>query len=401
MSNKKNVLFLGNSGFPYGLAEVQKILLISKCLVSTGNNVTVVCNTGVHKKKDHPEMTETGEFQGIHYIYTSGTPFYHEHLISRNLLKIKGAVKEIQLIIRRARDKKLDYAILSTHQFFSVFIYFILSRLFGFKVILNYVEYSSGIKKEWYRFRTILNDKLFDKYAPLLADGILPISEFLINHLKKIAPKKSYFKIPGLTDYDRYNDIETLEQDKYFLFCGAANYKETVFFIIDSFAALNSCGKDLSLFLVINGNPNDVKDIKDYINSNVKKDSIKFFTKLSDKQLTTYYKNALALLIPLRPTFQDIARFPHKIGEYLGSGNPVISTNIGEVKYYFKDMGEMLIADEYNIDKFAAKMQSVIDDPEAAKKIGEQGKKLGLSIFHYQTKAPEINNFLDKFNHKQ
>ena len=66
--------------------------------------------------------------------------------------------------------------------------------------------------------------------------------------------------------------------------------------------------------------------------------------------------------------------FPHKIGEYLASGNPVISTNYGEVKYYFTDMKNMLIAESYNIDEYATKMQFVIDNPALVKKIGIEGK---------------------------
>ena len=72
------------------------------------------------------------------------------------------------------------------------------------------------------------------------------------------------------------------------------------------------------------------------------------FSNLTNRALNDLYKNAIALLIPLRPTLQDEARFPHKIGEYLASGNPVISTNYGEVKHYFQDGHDMLIASRYD-----------------------------------------------------
>ena len=107
------------------------------------------------------------------------------------------------------------------------------------------------------------------------------------------------------------------------------------------------------------------------------------------------YKNAIALLIPLRPTFQDIARFPHKTGEYLASENPVISTNYGEVKYYFKDMENMLLADRYDIILFAKKMQFVITNPMEAKKIGKHGKAVASHIFDYRANATVINDFLN------
>ena len=103
----------------------------------------------------------------------------------------------------------------------------------------------------------------------------------------------------------------------------------------------------------------------------------------------------MALLIPLRPTFQDIARFPHKIGEYLASGNPVISTNYGEVKYYFRDMDNMLIAENYDVQEFAEKMQYVINNINEVKRIGLNGKELALKQFNYQAQGEVIDKFLN------
>ena len=149
------------------------------------------------------------------------------------------------------------------------------------------------------------------------------------------------------------------------------------------------------MYLIINGDENNIIEIRKYISNNLQKDNIKLFSKLTEKQLNIYYKNAIALLIPLRPTLQDRARFPHKIGEYLASGNPVISTNYGEVKYYFKDMENMLIADSYDINLFAAKMEFVINNPIEGQRIGMNGKNTASLIFDYRSQATVINNFLD------
>jgi glycosyltransferase involved in cell wall biosynthesis len=394
MASGKSIVYLGFSEFPYGLAEVQKIILISKSLLLTGNYVTVICKNGTHNKTDHPELKVRGIYENIEYLYTSGSSFRNEHFVKRRLFEIKGVINEFLLFRKRKKNNKLDYAILSTHSFSSILFYYILSKFFGFKTILNYVEYYSGRKKKWFQIGKRLNDKLFDKYAPSLANAVFPISEFLINHIKEVSPGKKYLKIPGLTDFQKYNDIEILKDQKYFLFCGDAGYKEIIQFIIDSFGLLNN-NTSILLYLVINGHENNIIEIKKYISNHLQKDKIKLFSKLTEKQLFTYYKNAIALLIPLRPTFQDIARFPHKTGEYLASGNPVISTNYGEVKYYFKDMENMLLADSYDINLFAEKMQFVINNPIVTQKIGMQGKNIASHIFDYRTRAAVINDFLN------
>jgi glycosyltransferase involved in cell wall biosynthesis len=393
MLNKKYVVYLGSSGFPYGLAENQKVILISKCLLLTGNAVTIICHSAVHRKSDHPDMKACGNFENIEYVYTIGSPFRDKNSIKQNLLLIKGVVNEFFLLNKMKKAGKLDFAILNTHNFYKILFYSIVSKLIGFKTVLNYVEFFSGVKKKWFRPDIWLNDKLYDQYAPVLADSVFPISEFLIQHIKKISPGKNFLKIPVLTDFERYNDLESLQVPKYFLFCGSASYTEIIKFIIDSFNRLNNTST--LLYLVINGEESEINEIKKYIGNTIQKDNIKIFSRLTDRQLSSYYKHAIALLIPLRPTFQDIARFPHKIGEYLASGNPVISTNYGEVKHYFRDMENMLLADNYDVKFFSEKMQFVIDNPGVAKSIGAKGKDAACPIFDYRNKAASIDIFLN------
>ncbi|MBS1608619.1 MAG: glycosyltransferase [Bacteroidetes bacterium] len=394
MKRKKSIVYLGYHSFPYGLAEVQKIILISKSLLLTGNKVTIIGRNGTHNKKDHPELTAHGFYENIEYIYASGSSFRDEKFLNRRLWKIKGFINEIRVLRKRKKKNELDYAILSTRSFSSTVYYSILAKLIGFKTILNYVEYYSAMKKKPSEIGKRLNDSLFDKYGTSVTSATFLISEFLINHMKKVSPDKKYLKIPGLTDFEKYNGIEFNTGEKYFLYCGAAGYKEIIKFCIDAFGILKS-NRPSYLYLVINGTDADMQEVKNYINSHLKKDLIKVYSKLSEKQLYTYYKNAAALLIPLRPTFQDFARFPHKTGEYLASGNPVISTNYGEMKIYFKDMENMFLAESYDVNQFAEKMQFVIDEPEKAEKIGQRGKSVASRIFDYRNVAKEIDSFLE------
>lgn len=394
--SKKNIVYLGCSGFPHGLAEIQKIILISKGQIKTGNTVTVICKRGMHNKEDRPDMQPCGNFEGIEYIYPGGSPFRHPNFFKRNYLKVKGVVNEFLLLKKLKREGKIDDAILSTHSYYAVLWYCFLGKTIGFKTVLNYVEYYSGVKKKWFQFDKWLNDQLYDMYAPRLVDSVFLISEFLIGHLKKISPKKKYLKIPNLTDVSRFNGIETVKGPDYFLFCGDAGYFEIIKFIIDAFEKLKT--DSAFLYLVINGKDPDKEVVKQYIGQSSSKDRIKFLSRLTDRELSTYYKNSMALLIPLRPTFQDKARFPHKIGEYLASGSPVISTNYGEVKYYFKDMENMLIADSYDVDQYAGKMQFALDNKEAVAQIARKGQNIAFDQFEYTLNGERISNFLNELN---
>ncbi|MGN6196967.1 MAG: glycosyltransferase [Ginsengibacter sp.] len=394
MQKKKSIVFLGFSDFPYGLAEAQKIILISKSLLLKQNKVTVIARNGTYRKDQNPELKAEGVYENIIYKYVSGSCHRNDSFVKRRMYELKGKINEFMLLKKMKKEHNLDFAILSTRSFSLIVYYSFLAKIFGFKAILNYVEYYTAIKKEKHQLGKRLNDFLFDNYAPSLTNIVFPISEFLINQCQKRSPSKPILKIPGLTDFSRYENIESKDSEKYFLFCGYAGYKEIILFIIDAFELVSD--RSYFLYLVINGSENDRQEIENYILIKSKKEKIKTFTKLSQKDLFTYYKNAKALLIPLRPTFQDIARFPHKTGEYLASENPVISTNYGEVKNYFTDMENMLLAASYDVNLFVEKMQFVIDYPEESKRIGLSGMKMAARLFDYRYKAEELDNFLNK-----
>jgi glycosyltransferase involved in cell wall biosynthesis len=98
----------------------------------------------------------------------------------------------------------------------------------------------------------------------------------------------------------------------------------------------------------------------------------------------------------MRPTLQDAARFPHKIGEYLAAGNPIITTNFGEIVHYFQNEETALIAEEYDVSQYADKMLFVLNNPEKAKEIGLKGKEMGLREFDYLQYGPRLLNFFRK-----
>ena len=187
-SARKRIVYLGFSSFLYGRAESQKIILISKSLIFSDNNVTVVCRNGTHNKLQHPAIKPKDKFDGIQYLYASGSCYRSNNFFKRRLYEIKGKINEFLTLWGMKRNRRLDYAILSTRRFSSILYYVILSKIFGFKTILNYVEYYSAFKKKKFQFRKRLNDQLFDYYAPRAVSAVFPISEFLIQHILAIAP---------------------------------------------------------------------------------------------------------------------------------------------------------------------------------------------------------------------
>ena len=122
--------------------------------------------------------------------------------------------------------------------------------------------------------------------------------------------------------------------------------------------------------------------------------SVKCFSSLTYEDLIQKYMHASALLIPLTDSVQDKARFPQKISEYLASGNPIITTNYGEVPFYFKNEVNALVASSYDTSEFARKMDFVAKEPDRAVQIGRDGLSTGLRFFDYNSYAGETRKLI-------
>lgn len=386
------VIHLGISGFPYGFAAMQRVLLMCKGLLGESIEVVLINRKGVHSYKKYPNFPAKGVHEGISYIYATGNPYKSKNFWVRNFQKINGFFQEIKHIHHVKKKHNAQAILLYIKGELGLIVYYwMISKVFRLKIILNYVEYRSRINDRKWAIQK-WNDYLFDKFAPRVVDGLIPISEYLAKELQKTAPSTPQLKIPVICDYQLFEGESFREHQEYFLYCGSIKYREVIYFILDSFARLENINAEL--YFVISGNEKARKDTIKNIEEQYDTAQIRFFSNLPYNELIELYKAATALLIPLRPIEQDIARFPHKIGEYLASGNPIVTTSIGEIEYYFKDCHNAFIAPKYSTEEYAAKMEEVFRDKKKSQKIGLSGKAMGMKNFDYRIQGEKLKNFL-------
>ncbi len=395
MKGKKlGVVQLGISGFPYGnRAAVNKILAMFKGLHESNVNAVVVNKKGIYEKNGQATYDSQGNYEGIDFYTATGNAYRPSGFIDRNLRKIYGLLNEIRLLFKLKREKKLDAAIVDTMFFSDILLYRLLSKVLNFSLIYHYVEMRSQIHDPKKTTRRKISNYLTDKYVANLFDGILPISDLLENAVKEIAPQKPMHKVPVLCDYTKFQIAKSENRDTYFLYCGSASYAEVIYFILEAFEGIPS--KDVYLYLIISGSKEKKKAVYDTIDASPKKHLIKTFSNIPYEELVEKYVNALGLLIPLRPTIQDAARFPFKVSEYLATGNPVITTAYGELKHYFKDKYNGFVADEFDVALYREKMLYVLENPEESKKVGMKGQEMGFKNFHYSQQGDKIKEFIE------
>lgn len=391
----KSVVFLGDSGFPIGLAHIQRITLLGRALIDAGCQVSVVCRMWVWRSDVKTQYGKEGVHEGIHYKYTVDSPFRPKTFIERQYQRIKGLVKEFFYIKKLKKEGKLDAAILSTMNFNDALRYKVYSMFLGFPIAVNLVEMASSLDRRS-SFILRIHNWLMENWLLKHFDGAMPISDKLVEFYEEIAPKKGNMKVPVICDYDKFAVVERNPEEPYFLYCASISFMNVVEFVMKAYQTMNHADK-IKLYLLIGVRKEEqLEELKKELEERFPEGNIKLFSNVSYEKLMQLFTNAEALLIPLRHTVEDTARFPHKIGEYLATGNPVITTNVGEIKTYFTDEVNALVSEKYDTAKFAEKMNYVVNHKDHAKKLGLAGKELGENNFDFKPYGKSIKQFLQE-----
>jgi glycosyltransferase involved in cell wall biosynthesis len=386
-----HIVHLGISGFPNGLGAMQRLILIFKGLVASGAQVLVINRKARYLKSKYPDLSDRGTFEGIPYQYLTDSPYKSSNFLKRNFHKIVGFRREFKLLRRRKKEGQLDVAILYIlGEIQYLLYYFVLSRILGFPIILNYVELNSSFSNRSLRNR--INDYLFERLSPRMADGFLPISDYLFNHIRYWNSHARQLKIPVIADFDQYQIHESPKGKPHLLYCGAASYQELIQFVLHAFEKAEI--SDTPLHFILGGTQQELETAKNLLNRSSKSALCILFENLPHEQVPSRLISATGLLIPLRPTVQDMARFPHKVGEYLASGTPIVTTGYGEIENYLTDQETAYIATSYDANSFARKIEALVLNPLQAHKIGLSGRKKAEEAFDYRQHGQALLNFI-------
>lgn len=387
------VVQAGFSGFPGDpSAATERLRLMGMGLLHAGMQVRVLNRKGVFTPEEGIDVPPQGVSDGMDYIYAGGTIFRPPGFLQRNWLKVYALWQEYRLLRKWKKRDQLDLVIVHSMDFGDLVFYRVLAMLLGFRMVYQLVELNSSMQSRQ-GWRIAINDFLLEKIGLSLPHAILPISHYLEQYLQERFPRMPLFKVPIICDFQHFSTSRHTEAPyPYFLYCGSLNYQEVVRFILEAFDQLETTA--FHLHLVLSGSDEQKAAINAHIASMRCAQRVRLLSRLPYEELIAQYAGAKGLLIPLRPTVQDKARFPHKIGEYLASGNPVISTQLGEVQHFFTDKENAILAASYDVPAFAKAMQFVIDHPEDAAKIGKQGKDLGWQAFDCKLNGERLSGFL-------
>ena len=288
-----------------------------------------------------------------------------------------------------------------TPDFFLILPSFLFAKLCGIPVFLELCEVNSSKRPENFKQRIRqLGSGLTDTYLPTICSGIIVISTKIRENLlvNGIEPKK-IFHLPILVDSSAFTElsaasIPSLAGKKYFLNSGALGEKDGCNYLLAAFALLSRQHKDV--YLVFTGEPD--RHRKQYVVNLARElgieEQVIFTGFLSNDKLVWSYQNAVALLCCRNnSTFANFGS-PNKLSEYLSTGTPVITNEIGDTRTYLVKDKHAFFARVEDHESIAEQMRLILNEPALAAQVGREGQMIARKYFHYENYVSPLDAFV-------
>ena len=401
-SGKIHLVIIGALNFPRGSASSSRITAYSKGIIDNGGKVTIIClrPLGINSWGEG-EIQASANINGINYIYTPGITVRPKSLFRRIFYELKGYLNSFPILFKLNRTNPIDaFLFYGTGAIYELFATG-LAKILKAPVIRERSEYP-------FFDRTIFTNKIralfHERIQVKLYDGMFIISKALENYYKVLIKKNTrYLMIPILVDTSRFENIKASNiYGKYIAYCGdPAGNKDGVPILIEAFSKIVSKHPEHKLLII--GDSTD-KSILPNLKALVQKlniaEKVSFTGKIPAEDMPGYLCNASVLALARPRNIQAAYGFPTKLGEYLSTGNPVVVTDVGEIGEFLTDSETAYISEPDSPEKFAAKLDQALTDPQRARIVGLSGKAVAVNNFSYGKHGQRMVKFIIDLNTK-
>jgi glycosyltransferase involved in cell wall biosynthesis len=392
------VLFLIRSfGFPQGMAATNRVGLLGRALVVQGADVSVLCLRVSDRPGNVRNASSRGVWQGIRYTYTPGTTMRADSFITRRWRESLGYAKVVLELRRLQRAGDLDCAVFAdnvlrwhpTQWFLRCYL-----SLMGVPIVVQLNEVPGAIK--W------LPRGMAKSFSHLSnVAGVITISSWLTDWVdseaRQLGRMVQVLEVPIVVDVREREVSPYPHGSRTLLYAASTEYGRDARFVLRVMSIVWSRHPDCRL-VVTGMDPERVKLLAELEGVATALDDGHIVPKgyLPRERLLAEYAQAAALLAPLHDDLRSLARFPSKLGEYLVSARPVVTTNVGEIGRFLRDGETAFVALENGVDAFAAKIGEVVEDSALAAAVGLAGRRVAEESFDYELQGPRLIRFLEQ-----
>jgi len=362
--------------YPVGVAFTKRVQHLLYYLFSQKIEINVISF-----RSKLPQPAEKGLDNGIPYVNIGiGLDF---KLLDIHKI-IAYFVKGFYLILKNKKRDCKNIVYSSGAINIENFLFVFWARLLGYKLIFDIMEDYSFFEdqvKTLSRFKA-WTIKQLDTVTYRWSAGIIVISTHLMKkYLKR--NNKLIVLIPVTAKQNFNANKGKFNTPLQVIYAGSFDFKDGVNDIIEGFNSFNSIYQNAQLILTGKSNQQVIYQEKYKSCTN-----IIFKGHVPEDEFYELLKNADVMCMCRTNSGFANAGFPFKLGEYLATGNPVISTKASDVENYLTPDDAYLIEPNCT-QQICGALTEIVNNPEEARRIGLNGMKKCQKFF-----SPEINGKL-------
>jgi glycosyltransferase involved in cell wall biosynthesis len=368
------IYLLLNQPYPNGYALTKRFHLYAKGLIRNGHEVKMIIPHPTEYEDNLGNKSISGIFEEVKFEYKWRSTKRSHGFLMRRYHDITGGLKAGLTLIKERPD------VVVTSSFSFIFFLYIklISLLFPFKFYheKNEVDYMHEDNISYMK-------KLLIKLNESVFHGFVVINSHLLNYItNELKLKKSNIIVPILIEDFKVN--KEFPVNKTIVYTGTyQERKDGILTILNGFAKIKNRYPEFKL--VLTGSPQrsvNYKEILKIIEANEMWHQVYFTGYLSEEDLKEVLVSANMLVLAKPENRQNNYNFPTKLGEYLISGRPVITTKVGVTGEILEDKINVVFS-EFEISDISRKMEFIMNNPELATEIGTRGREYALKHFDY------------------
>ncbi len=395
--NSKNIIratIYTTTGFPYGMAAENFIRQVALGLKFLSVPINVVRMCGLNKRNF--EENDTG-------IKVSNMLFNRK---LTGIFSILNIVILPLIIPFSLLYNKIKYGTNIVIMYCVSFAYWGAPLIFWCKVFHisiysfeteRYMRKYFGV--EWYKFPKWMAYKLQYSFFDRFLNGKVCLSKYLVNMSLNSKLKPEQIKlIPHFIDTDFFVCDKIKPDSEYFTigFSGAMYSLNGIYILIEAFKLLIKDVKCARLLLIGTSYPQE-KELFDKAISSLK-DKVIFPGMVPSKEVPNYLNKCDVLVNPREKSVLSDSGFPTKIGEYLSTGKVVVTSNTGDLDYYFKNELDLFFFESGDIKSLADCLKFIYYNKDVTSKVGRNGQVSAKSHLSYIESTKKLIELILKNN---
>ena len=395
-----NITIVLNQPYPHGMACTNRIHNYAKGLQESGHRVEIIIPIALENSSEAKNSIASGQHEGVSFTYAGGSTYRSQSFLRR---RVEDTIGPLQAVYHTVRStEKADAIILVSNRIYHILLFKAATALISAVFIQEKSELPFAFSKETSRLSLFFR-KIHNRIIYQFFDGIIVISEQLRSFFAPLIKKSaSLLLVPIIVNLEEFDGkSNATPSEKYVAYAGnLSDHKDGVTTLIKAFALIAERHADVQFYLIGKPTAKSEERVNALISEYKLHNRVVLTGYVSRKDLVKYITGASVLALAKPDNEQANFCFPSKLGEYLASTKPVVTTQVGEISSYLTDGDTAFLVEPDDAEAFAEKLDWVLSNPLQAEHVGKQGQALAYEKFSYKKQGKRIADFVQLVSQK-